>query len=89
MNNMGMERGRKHKEPDNQSSGKAMAKIACETAAAASTFLRGYEYPYHDDSDSDTAYHFSFFLQDGLEDSTQLPARRCSCTACSLCSGIL
>ena len=29
MNNIGMERGRIRKRPDNQSSGKAMAKIAC------------------------------------------------------------
>ena len=35
---LGMECGRMHKEPDNQSSCKAMAKIACKTAAAASTF---------------------------------------------------
>ena len=47
-----MERGRMQKEPDNQSSGKATAKIDGKTAAAASTFRRGDEYPY--DSDSDT-----------------------------------
>ena len=43
MNNMGMERGRMQKEPVNQpeSSGKAAAKIARKTAAAASTFRRG------------------------------------------------
>ena len=40
---MGMERGRMCKEPDDQSSGKAMAKIASKTAAAASTFPRGNE----------------------------------------------
>ena len=40
MNNMGMERGRMRKEPDNQSSGKATAKTASKTAAAASTFRR-------------------------------------------------
>ena len=37
---MGMERGRMLKEPDNQSSGKATAKINRKTAAAASTFRR-------------------------------------------------
>ena len=37
MNNMGMERGRMQKEPDNQSSGKATAEIDRKTAAAAST----------------------------------------------------
>ena len=59
MNNMGMVRmecRRMLKEPDNQSSGKATAKIACKTAAAASTFREGNEDPY--DSDSDTQYHF-------------------------------
>ena len=45
MNNKGMERGRMRKEPDNQSSGKATAKIDRKTAAAASTFLRGDEEP--------------------------------------------
>ena len=40
MNYMGMERGRMRKEPDNQSSCKATAKIDRKTAAAASTFLR-------------------------------------------------
>ena len=35
MNNMGMERGRMRKESDNQSSGKATAKIDSKTAAAA------------------------------------------------------
>ena len=50
-------------EPDNQSSGKATAKIDRKTAAAGSTFRRGDEYPY--DSDSDTAYHFSYFVQTG------------------------
>ena len=58
MNNMGMERGRMRKEPDNQSSGKAIAKIDSKTAAAASTFRRGDEDPY--DSDSDTAHHFTY-----------------------------
>ena len=48
MINMGMERGRMRKEPDNQSSGKATAKIARKAAAAASTFQI-----------SDPAYHFS------------------------------
>ena len=57
INNMGMERGRKQKERDNQSSGKAIAKMDCKTAADASIFLRGNEDPY--DSDSDTAYPFS------------------------------
>ena len=52
------------KEPDNQSTGKAMAKIA-RKAAAASTFRRGNKDPH--DSDSDPAYHFSFFVQDWLE----------------------
>ena len=52
MNNMGMERGRLRKEPGNQSFGKATAKIDSKTAAAASTFRRGDEYPY--DSVSDT-----------------------------------
>ena len=55
------------KEPDNQSSGKATAKIDRKTAAAASTFRRGNGDPY--DSDSDTAYHFTYFVQDGLEES--------------------
>ena len=40
VNNMGMERGRMCKEPDDQSSGKAMAKIASKTAAASSTYRR-------------------------------------------------
>ena len=66
MNNMGMERGRMRKEPDNQPSGKATAKIDRKTAAAASTFRRGNEDPY--DSDSDTAHHFTYLAQDGLED---------------------
>ena len=66
MNNMGMERGRMRKEQDNQSSCKVTAKIDSKTAAAADTFRRGDEYPY--DSDSDTAYHFDYFVQDGLED---------------------
>ena len=61
MNNMGMERGHMRKEQDNlnQSSGKAMAKIARKTAAVASVFLfkLGNEDLY--DSDSDPAYHFS------------------------------
>ena len=61
---MGMERGHMRKEPDNQSTGKAMAKIA-RKAAAASTFRRGNKDPH--DSDSDPAYHFSFFVQDWLE----------------------
>ena len=55
MNNMGMERGRMRKEPDNQSSdtGKATAKIAGDrkTAAAASTFRRGDEDPYDSDNE--------------------------------------
>ena len=50
MNNMGMERGRMRKEPDNQSSGKAIAKIDSKTAAAASTFRRGNDDPYDSDS---------------------------------------
>ena len=66
MNNMGMERGRMRKEPDNQSSGKATAKINSKTAAAASTFRRGDEDHY--DSDSDTEHHFTYLAQDGLED---------------------
>ena len=37
MNNMGMERGRMRKESDNQSSGKATAKIDSKTAAAAAS----------------------------------------------------
>ena len=55
-------------EPDNQASSscKPTAKIDHKTAAAASTFRRGDEYPY--DSDSDTAYRFFYFVQDGLED---------------------
>ena len=65
MNNMGMERGRMRKEPDIQSSGKAMAKIARTTAAAASTFRQGNEDPY--DSDSDPAYQFSYSVLDRLE----------------------
>ena len=60
LNNMGMERGRMRKEPDNQSSNRATAKTDLKTAAAASTFRRGDEDPY--DSDSDTAYHFSYFV---------------------------
>ena len=40
VNNMGMERGCTRKEPDNQSSCKATAKIDRKTAAAASTFRR-------------------------------------------------
>ena len=63
---MGIERGRMRNELDNQSSGKATAKIDRKTAAAASTFRRGDEYTY--DSDSDMAYHISYFVQDGLED---------------------
>ena len=52
MNNMGMERGRMRKEPDNQSDGlPAMAKIDRKIAAAASTFRRGNEDPYDSDSD--------------------------------------
>ena len=65
MNNMDMERGRMRKEPDNQSSGKVMATLARKTAAAASAFRRGNEDPY--DSESDLAYHFSYFVQDQLE----------------------
>ena len=52
------------KEPDNQSSGNEVAKIARKTAAAASTFRRGNADPY---SDTDPAYHFSYFVQDLLE----------------------
>ena len=59
MNNMGIECGSMCKEPDNQSSCKATAKIARKTAAAA-TFQQGNEEPY--DSDSDPANHFSFFF---------------------------
>ena len=66
MNNMGMERERILKEPDSQSSGRGTAKIDHKTAAAASTFRRGNEDPCA--SDSETAYHFSYFVQDGLED---------------------
>ena len=55
INNMGMERGRKQKERDNQSSGKATAKINRKTASAASTCRRGDEDPY--DRDSDTEHH--------------------------------
>ena len=66
MNNMGIERGRMRKEPDNQSLGKATAKIDRQTAAAASTFRRGDEDPY--DSDSDTEHHFTYLAQDWLED---------------------
>ena len=66
MNNMGMERRRMRKEPDNQSSDKATAKIDRKTDAAASTFLRDDEDPY--DSDSDTEHHFTYLAQDGLED---------------------
>ena len=55
------------KEPDNQpeSSGKALAKIARKTAAAASTFRGDNEDSYN--SDSDPAYHFFYFVQDRLE----------------------
>ena len=49
--NMGMERGRMRKEPDNQSSGKATAKINRKTVAAAATFLRGNKDPYDSDSE--------------------------------------
>ena len=66
MNNMGMERGRMRKEPDNQSSNRATAKTDLKTAAAASTFRRGDEDPY--DSDTDTEHHFTYLAQDGLED---------------------
>ena len=59
MNNMGMEHGRMRKEPDNQTSGKAMGKVASKTAHATSTFRRGNKDPY--DSDSDPAYQFSYF----------------------------
>ena len=45
MNNMGMERGRMRKEPDNSSSRKATAKIDRKTASAASTFRRGDDSP--------------------------------------------
>ena len=72
MNNMGMERGRMRKEPDNQSLpsdslGKATAKINRKTAAAASTFRRGDEDP--NDSDSDTEHQFTYLAQDWPEDS--------------------
>ena len=63
---MGMERGRMRKESDNQASGKATAKIDRKTAAASSTFRRGDDEPY--DSESDTTYRFTYFVQDGLED---------------------
>ena len=53
------------KEPDDQSSCKATAKI--DSNAAAYTLLQGNEDPY--DSDSDSAYHFFLFWQD--PDSTQ------------------
>ena len=53
MNNMGMERRCMGKEPDNQSFGRATAKIARKTVAATSTFQRGHEFLY--DSDSDPA----------------------------------
>ena len=53
------------KEPDNQPSSQAMAKIAHKNAAAAATFQQGDEDSY--DSDSDPAYHFSYFVQDQLE----------------------
>ena len=53
------------KEPDNKSSGTATANIACKTSAAASTFRQGNKDPY--DSDTDTAYHFSNFVQDRRE----------------------
>ena len=65
MNNMGMEHGRMRKEPDDQSSGKATAKTARKTVAAASTFRLGNEDPY--DIDSDPGYHFPHFEQDRLE----------------------
>ena len=71
---MATERGRMRNDTDNQSSGKATGKIDRKTAAAASTFQRGDEYPY--DSDFDTAYHFPYFVLDGLEDHiTRLEAR--------------
>ena len=77
MNNMGMERGRMRKEPDNQSSGKAMAKIVRKTAAAAS---RATKTPQPYDSDSDTAYHiFSYFVQNLLEARLD-NALPCSCS---------
>ena len=68
MNNM--ERGRVQKEPDNQSSGKATAKIDRKTAAGASTFLWGNEDPF--DSDSDSAYHFSYFVHDFTDNFDQM-----------------
>ena len=81
------------KEPDNQSSGKATAKIDRKTAAAASTFRLGDEDPY--DSDSYTEHHFTYLAQDGLEDcimrlNARLAyARAASCRECSLCCGVL
>ena len=41
------------------------AKGARKTAAAAATIRRGNDDPY--DSDSDPAYHFSYFVQNQLE----------------------
>ena len=70
VNNMGIEHGRMRKEPDNQSSGKATAKIAGKTAAAASTLLRGNEDSY--DTDSDPAHCFSFFVQDRLRSGSRM-----------------
>ena len=70
MKKMGMECGRMRKEPDNQSSSKATAKIDRNlnaAAVAAYTHLLGNEDPY--DSDSDSAYLFFLFGQD--PDSTQ------------------
>ena len=74
MNNMGMERGRMQKEPVNQpeSSGKAAAKIARKTAAAASTFRRGKEDPY--DSDTNPTYHFSYLSRIGSRPDSPMPA---------------
>ena len=40
MNDLGMERGHMRNQPGNQSSGKAMAKLARKTAAAASTLTK-------------------------------------------------
>ena len=65
MNNMGMEGGLVRNEPDNQSSGKASAKIVHKTAAAAFTFRRGNKDPYY--SDSDPAHHCYYFVQGLLE----------------------
>ena len=86
MNNMGMERGRiipsrMRKEPENQSSGNAMAEIARKTAAGASTYRRGNEDPY--DSDSDPAYHFSYFVQDRLEARLDIA---CAASAVEYCN---